>query len=394
MREVGVIEDGAMLVSRDRIQWVGRRADIEIPKNYEVFDAEGGVVLPGFVDAHTHLIFGGNRANEFAARAEGATYEEIAARGGGIRSTVAATRHTTEDELVKIGEAHARKALGFGTTTAEAKSGYGLSVEHELRLLRAICRLGGKNLPRISPTFLGAHAFPPEFEDDREAYVRLILEEMLPKAAPLAAACDVFVEKGYFEIDQARRILERAMELGLHVHMHLDQLCDGGGGAFAAEIGKLSWHYNREFNVTADHLEHTPAEAFPAMAAAPVIPVLLPASVFCLGKTKYPDARGMIDAGMAVVLASDFNPGSSPTLSIPFVMSLAMTHMRMSAEEALVACTVNPGAVLASGMTGLLEVGKEPDFTVWPCEDWREIPYWVAMTRPSAVFVAGQRAPI
>jgi len=389
MRDVGVIEDGVMLIENGLIQQVGSRKDLDIPIGAEVVDAKQGVVLPGFVDAHTHLVFGGNRADEFALRAEGATYEQIAQRGGGIRSTMAHTRAAADQELEAIAVRHATQALSFGTTTLEAKSGYGLSTEHELRLLRAV--KAAQKTMRVVPTLLGAHAFPPEFQGDREGYVAEIVERMLPQVhrEGLAHSADIFIEQGYFTQDQAGRILGAAMRLGLHVHMHVDQLTEGGGGLFAAEIGRLALQTDAEMVVTADHLEQTASSAFRPMKEAGVYPVLLPASVFCLGKTKYPDARGMIDADLPVILATDFNPGSSPTLSMPFIMSLAMTQLRMTAEEALIACTANPGAALTGGHTGQLAPGRAADFTVWDCKDWREIPYWVAMVRPSAVYVGG-----
>lgn len=386
MGSVDVIIDGGMLIENGRIASVGRSADIKdgLTSDFDVLDAMGQVCLPGFVDAHTHPVFAGNRANEFAMRASGATYQEIAANGGGILSTVRKTREASLNDLVDLGVERADSFLAHGTTTIEAKSGYGLSLHEEVRLLQAIATVALQSPLRIEPTLLAAHAFPLEFREDREAYVNQIVRD-LPEMAntKLAKWCDIFVEAGYFEPSHARRIMAIAKEMGLGIRMHVDQLRDGGGAALAAELGAK----------TADHLEHMPASAFQILNDAGVMPVLLPASVFCLGLDRYPDARGMIDAGLPVVLATDFNPGSSPTLSMPFVMSLAITKMRLSPEEALTAATTNAAQSLDLGnRIGSLEPGKQADFSIWPIDDWREIAYWVASLRPSQVFVGGKRA--
>jgi imidazolonepropionase len=382
MRDVAAIQDGAMLVRDGRVVAVGSTDEIgkRIGPDTRVLDATGKVALPGFVDAHTHPVFAGNRVDEYALRAGGATYADIAAAGGGIRSTVAKTRLATEPQLGEIAKLRAKAFLSFGTTTIEAKSGYGLSHEEELKILRVIRLIGEQTPLRVHPTYLGAHAFPQE--QTRDSCIEDIVERTLPLVAKegLAKWCDIFVEQNYYTPDEARRILGRAKSLGLGLRMHVDQLRNGGGAALAAELGAK----------TADHLEQTPISSFDDLVAGNVMPVLLPGSVFCLGLAHYPDGRGMVDAGLPVVIATDFNPGSSPTVSMPFVLSLACTQLKMTPEEALTAATINAACSLdAAGDVGSLELGKLADFTLWDLDDWREIPYWAASVRPSAVYVGG-----
>jgi imidazolonepropionase len=333
------------------------------------------------VDAHTHLVFAGTRANEFEMRALGSRYEEIAAAGGGIRSTIEATRRATEEELVLAGLRHAGWMIRCGTTTAEAKSGYGQTLEDELKILRAVRRIGERCPLRILPTFLGAHAAP----GDPEAYVDDVIGQMLPEVVRrgLAEFCDAFCEPGYFSVKECRRLLLAARARGLGVRIHADQLSDSGGARLAAEIGAM----------TADHLEHTGSDGIAALAGAAVQPVLLPGSVHGLGKDRYPAAREMIGAGLAVVLATDFNPGSSPTPSLPMVMNLACLRMGLTPAEALVACTVNAAHSLGRGSeTGSLEIGKLADFVIWDCEDWREVACFFGVELVRAVFVGGRHA--
>jgi imidazolonepropionase len=385
MRDVGVIDRGAMIVEGDRIVSVGTTKEIEkqLTSEDEVCDATGCVVLPGFVDAHAHPVFGGDRVDEYAMRSSGATYEEIAAKGGGILSTVRKTREATEVELYIAGSRHEKWFVELGTTTVEAKSGYGLSTEEEIKMLKAIRRLSKETPLGFHPTFLGAHALPPEF-DSLDAYVDVLVDETIPEVAKagLAKWCDVFVEENYFTADHARRILGKAKEYGMGIRMHADQLTNNGGAILAAELGAK----------TADHLEQTDGKGIEAMKRAGVQPVLLPASVYCLGKSKYPDARAMIEGGLAVVLATDFNPGSSPTTSMPFVLSLASTQMKMSPEEALTAATINAAHSLDLGdEVGSLEPGKRADFAIWACCDFREIAYFIGVHRADEVFIAGKR---
>ncbi|HEY0368102.1 MAG TPA: imidazolonepropionase, partial [Chthoniobacterales bacterium] len=304
MSELGIMTNAAMLIRDGVIAQVG---EIEVPRDAEVVDAGGRVVLPGFVDAHAHPVFAGNRVEEFELRARGASYEEIAASGGGIRSTVRKTRAATVGELEDETLKHLRWFLECGTTTVESKSGYGLSLGDELKMLRVMRDVQSRTPIEIVPTFLGAHAIPDGIST--EEYVRCVIEEMLPQIASehLAEHCDVFCERGYFDLDASRRILSAAKRHGLKLRMHADQLTNSGAAVLAAELGAI----------TADHLEQTEEDGIAAMRRRKVQPVLLPASVYSLGKSRYPRARDMIDAGLAVVLATDFNPGSSPTPSMP-----------------------------------------------------------------------------
>jgi imidazolonepropionase len=384
LSELGIIPNGAFVAAGGKITHVGKSAEIEklCDGETEVIDARGCLVLPGFVDAHTHLVFAGNRLDDFEARACGETYEQIAKRGGGIQTTVRATRAASEDELCALGKKRATWFLRNGTTMVEAKSGYGLTLVDELKILRVIRRVGKEALLETVPTFLGAHAVPPEFREDRAGYISLIIEEMLPRIAreKLAEYCDIFCERDYFDLEDARRILTAAKQHGLKLRMHVDQLTNGGGAKLAAELAAT----------TADHLEQTAADGISALAKANVQPVLLPGSVYALGSKKYPDARAMIDAGLAVVLATDFNPGSSPSPSMPMILSLAVTQMRMSPAEAVAAATVNAAASLNRvHEIGSLEVGKLANFAICGCEDYRELAYWFGVSLVRDVFVRG-----
>jgi len=325
-----------MLVRGDLIEAVGRRREIEglIKNDCQIVDAERRVVMPGFVDAHTHPVFAGIRVNEFEQRASGATYREIAARGGGIRSTVRATRTASLSDLVKAGKRYAQWFLRCGSTTIEAKSGYGLTIEDELKILRAIKQLNAETPLRYVATFLGAHDVPSEYKSRRASYINLVINEMLPRVAEekLAEYCDVFCEEGVFTTDESWQILSAARCHGLGLRVHADQLSLSGGAKLAAELKAT----------TADHLEHSDSAGIQALRTAKVQPVLLPGSVYALGSNQYPSARQMIDAGLALVLATDFNPGSSPTPSMLMVLSLACTQMKMTPAEAITAATITP----------------------------------------------------
>lgn len=384
LSNLGIIRDGALLIEGERIAAVGPSSEIEkLSGGAEIVDVSGKVVLPGFVDAHTHLVFAGNRLDDWEARARGETYEQIAQRGGGIQTTVRATRAASEDELFALAKSRAGWFLQNGTTTIEAKSGYGLTVEDELKILRVVRRVGRETPLETVGTFLGAHAVPREL--DRDRYVSLVIEEMLPRVVEekVAEYCDVFCEQNYFDVESSRRVLEAAKQHGLKVRMHVDQLTNGGGATLAADLGAT----------TADHLEETDATGIAALAKAKVQPVLLPGSVYALGSKKYPDARAMIDAGLAVVLASDFNPGSSPTASMAMVMSLAVTQMKMSPAEAFTAATINAAASLNRAQEiGSLEAGKLANFAIYDCADYREIAYWFGVSLVREVVVRGRRA--
>jgi imidazolonepropionase len=383
LSEIAIIRDGGLLIRDGKIDIVGPSNEIEKKAgDAQIVDAKGRVVLPGFVDAHTHLVFAGNRLDDFERRARGETYEQIAKAGGGIWSTVEKTRATSDVDLLAQAKRHANWFLKCGTTTVEAKSGYGLAVKDELRILRVMQRLNQESSLEIVPTFLGAHAIPRDTSPDK--YVDLVINEMLPRVASekLAEFCDIFCERGYFDIERSRKILTAAKKLGLKLRMHVDQLANSGGAKLAAELGAT----------TADHLERTDEQGIAAMKTANVQPVLVPGSVYALGSTCYPRAREMIQAGLAVVLATDFNPGSSPTLSIPMVLSLACTQMKISPPEAVTASTINAACSLNRGdKVGSLEPGKLANFAIFDCEDFRELAYWFGLPQTHSVYVRGER---
>src|SRR6266545_2530804 len=382
MSDLAIIRDGGMLIIDGKIDIVGSSDRIERnASNAEIIDAGGRVVLPGFVDAPTHLVFAGNRLDDFERRARGDTYEQIAKAGGGIWSTVEKTRSATDAELLAQARRHAEWFLRCGTTTVESKSGYGLTIEDELKILRVMMRLNQETPLEIVPTFLGAHAIPRKMHADD--YVDLVVSEMLPRVTSdsLAEFCDVFCERGYFDIEQSRRILNSAKRLGLRLRLHADQLSNSGAAKLAAELKAA----------TADHLEKTDEQGIAALKSGSVQPVLLPGSVYALGSTCYPRARDMIEVGLAVVIATDFNPGSSPTPSMPMILSLACTQMKMSPAEAISASTINPAYSLGRGdQIGSLEPGKVANFSIFDCEDYRELAYWFGVPQAHLVYVRGE----
>ena len=358
---VDVIESAYVLCERGRIAAVGAMRDLgPIAGEVEEVDGRGRSAIPGLVDCHTHACFAGDRVAEFALRAAGASYEELHAAGGGILATVRATRAAGEDGLAEALERHVEWMRRSGTTTFEAKSGYGLDRETELAQLRAIRRAGGV------PTWLGAHAVPPEFVDaGAEAYVDFLLEEVLPEAAELAEAADVFLERGAFGVETARRYLEACRDAGLALRLHGDQFTEAGAIPLAIELGARS----------VDHLESTGPAGIAALAASDVVGVLLPASALFLGRPM-PPARELADAGAAVALATDFNPGSAFCESLPLVCSLACTQLALSPEEALTACTVNAAHVLArADRKGRIATGFDADLVLLDAEDWRYLAY-------------------
>jgi len=385
MSELAIIPGGGMLIRDGKIDSVGTTNQIkESVADAEIVDAGGRVVLPGFVDAHTHLVFAGNRLDDFERRARGETYEQIAAAGGGIWSTVEKTRAASDSDLFEQAKKHASWFLKCGTTTVEAKSGYGLAVNDELKILRVIRRLNDETPLEFVPTFLGAHTLPHEDRQSPQRYVDLVIDDMLPRVAKekLAEFCDVFCEQGYFDIEQSKEILTAAKKLGLKLRIHADQLTNSGGAKLAAKLKAT----------TADHLEKTDERGIAAMKSGRVQPVLLPGSVYALGSTCYPRAREMIEAGLAVVIATDFNPGSSPSPSMPMMLSLACTQMRMSPAEALTASTINAAYTLGRGdKIGSLEPGKLANFSIFDCEDYRELAYWFGFSQAHSVYVRGER---
>jgi imidazolonepropionase len=386
MSDLAIIRDGGMLIQDDCVVKTGASDEIEkgLPAETKIVDATGRVVFPGFVDAHTHPVFAGDRVDEFEQRARGATYEEIAASEGGIRSTVRKTRAASEDELLAQAKKHAQWFLQGGTTTVEAKSGYGLTVEDEFKILRVIRRLNTETPIEFVPTFLGAHAIPDEFRGAPEQYVALVIHKMLPRVAEeqLAESCDIFCEHGYFDLADSERILRAAQEHDLRLRMHVDQLTNSGGAFLAARLRAA----------TADHLEQINAAEIAALADAGVQPVLLPGSVYSLGKSRYPRAREMIEAGLAVVVATDFNPGSSPTPSMPMVLSLATTQMKMTPAESVTAATINAAYSLNRGdKIGSLEGGKLANFVVYNCADYRELAYYFGISQTHSVYIRGEQ---
>jgi imidazolonepropionase len=383
MAELGIIGDGGMLIRDGKIELVSSSDEIEKKSlGAEVVDAGGRVVLPGFVDAHTHLVFAGNRLDDFERRARGESYQQISKAGGGIWYTVEKTRVASEEDLLVQAKKHADWFLRCGTTTIEAKSGYGLTLEDELKILRGMRSLNEQSPLEIVATFLGAHAVPRDVDADE--YIEIVIDQMLPRIAKekLAEFCDVFCERGYFDVEQSRKILTAARKLGLKLRIHADQLSNLGGAKLAAEVEAT----------TADHLEKTDEHGIAAMKSAAVQPVLLPGSVYALGSSDYPRAREMIGAGLAVVIATDFNPGSSPTPSMPMILSLACTQMKMPPAEAITAATINAAYSLDRGDTiGSLEPGKLANFSIFDCEDYRELAYWFGTPQTHSVYIKGER---
>ena len=372
MKFVGLVEGGAVAAAGGVIVAAGPEADVvaslELSGDAVVIDAGGSAVTPGLVDPHTHAVFARTRENEFAMRVEGRSYEEIAAAGGGIRSSVRAVREASEDDLVGCGRSTLDTMLSYGTTTAEVKSGYGLSTEAELKMLRAIARLGQEHAIRVVPTFMGAHEFPDEWRDDRGGYVNLVVDEMLPAVSGegLARYCDVFCEKGVFTVEQSRRILLAAREHGLEPKLHADELHAFGAAELAGELRARS----------ADHLVRVSESGMRALAEAGVAAVLLPGTSLSLGGSAYAPARRLIDAGVPVALATDCNPGSSMTESMQIVAALASMMLRMTPEEVMCASTIN--AAYACGVedaTGVIAAGRSCDLVVWAVDDYRAIPY-------------------
>lgn len=383
LNKLSIIENAALVCRSGLINWVGKSTDLPKLENCQVINAKSSVVTPGLVDAHTHPIFAGTREKEYELKILGKSYQEIAASGGGIRSTVRLTRATLEEDLLIESQKHIDLLISHGTTTLEAKSGYGLSLADEIKSLQVIRKLNQESKVELVPTFLGAHEIPDEYRDKRSEYIELIAKEMIPKVAKegLAEYCDIFCESHVFSIEESRKILSVAKEHGLNLRLHADQLGLSGGAKLASELNAT----------TADHLEHIDYEAIIALKQAKVIPVLLPGSVFHLGLKKYPPAREMIKAGLPIVLATDFNPGSSPTPSLPMIMSLACTQMRMTPAESLTACTINAACSLGRATKiGSIEVGKQADLVIFNCQDYRQIPYFFGTNLVNTVIKCGE----
>lgn len=388
MQELGILQRAAMVVG-ERIHWIGLPEEVYqlqaagLLQWEEVYDVGGRVIVPGFVDAHTHAVFVGSRAHEYRRRLGGATYQQIAAAGGGIMATVQAVRHASEEELIAAARPLLWRALQHGTTTMEIKSGYGLTTADELKLLRVIRRLAQELPLRIIPTFLGAHAIPPEYRDRRADYVDLLCYEMIPAVAAegLAEYCDVFVEEGYFTLEEAERILQTAQQYGMRVRVHADELTPLGAAELAARLGAVS----------ADHLLFVSDVGIEALRASGTIATLLPGTAYTL-RLPYAPARKLIAADVPVALATDCNPGSCFCENMQMILSLACQDMGMLPEEALVAATLNAAAALdRSHELGSLEVGKYADFLVLQLQDVIELFYHFGVNHVAEVWIGGRR---
>jgi len=373
--QLGLIEQGAVLIEGETIRDVGPASELEsryTGQRPQPIDAKGCVVMPGFVDSHAHPVFVSPRDNEYERRIQGATYREIAEQGGGILSSVRALRGLSKEKLLQLSEARVRQAMEYGTTTLEAKSGYGLDLENEQKMLEVIWELQQRLPLELVPTFLGAHEIPPEYRSRNSVYIDLLVNGMIPPIARLQLAefCDCFVEPHLFSISDAERIARAALQHGLRIKLHADQLTRSGATQLGVRLGATS----------VDHLEQIDSEDIQALAGSQTVATLLPGSVFHLGLSRYPPARALIDAGAAVALATDFNPGSSPTLSMQMILSLACTQMRMTPAEAIVASTINGAHALGrADRIGSLEPGKQADLCIMDVEHYRQIPYFFGM---------------
>jgi len=399
LSNLGVIEDGALLLCDGVIAAVGTRTEVEAlaeARAAEKLDLGGRVALPGFVDSHTHLIHAASRAEEYELKIEGASYEEIARKGGGILNSVKKLRAATAEALKKRAMAALKLFAAYGTTTVEAKSGYGLDVASELKILGLHKELAGEQPLDIVSTFLGAHVVPAEFRgkaDGAEKYIALLIEKMIPEVAAkkLAEYCDVFCDRGAFTRGQSKRILEAGKQNGLAPRLHAEQLTRTGAAQLAVEMGAAS----------CDHLEQVNASDIRALGKSETVATLLPGCDFHLGLKKYAPARDLIDAGAIVALATDYNPGTSPTLSMPMILSLACAQLRMTPAEAIAAATINAAyALQCEKQIGSLEVGKQADIAVFEVADYREIPYyfgvshcWMTVKR-GRVIHGNEQAPI
>jgi len=382
-RDWGLVNDGALLVEGEQLRWVGPAAELRAGLRegvVEMRDLGGMLVTPGLIDAHTHLVYGGERSAEFELRLQGATYEEIARAGGGIRSTVNATRMATEHELHVLAVQRARALMAEGLTTIEVKSGYGLSLAAETKCLRVARKLAELGLT-VRTTYLGAHALPPEFDGRQDEYVDAVcawLPEL--KRQGLVDAVDAFCERIAFTPAQTRRVFEAAKALGLPVKLHAEQLSDQGGAALAAEFNALS----------CDHLEWLSEDGVAAMARAGTVAMLLPGAFYFLRETKLPPVQALRDAGVPIALATDHNPGSSPGLSLLLMLNMACTFFRMTPEEALRGLTVNAARALGLPDRGRLAAGLRADFCIWDAAHPRELAYWFGRNPLRQTVVAGR----
>jgi imidazolonepropionase len=403
-RPYGTIKNGALAVSREKIVWVGKRRALPRGATWrseEFYDGRGGWITPGLVDCHTHLVYGGNRAREFELRLQGATYEEIARQGGGIRSTVTATRDADEEALFEQSAARLASLLEEGVTTVEIKSGYGLDLETELRILRVVSRLGECFPVTVIPTYLGAHALPREFEGRPDAYIDFVCTRVIPRVADqgLAQAVDVFCERIGFSRDQTERVFKAAKAHGLSVKIHAEQLSDQGGALLAAEYGALS----------ADHLEYVSDEGIKAMAAHSIVAVLLPGASYFIREKRIPPIASLRRHKVPMAVATDCNPGTSPTTSLLLMLNMACTLFGLTPEESLAGATIHAARALGlHERIGTLEPGKDADFVLWEISDPAELAYhmgfnpcrevichgaWVRSRRPYSLASEGDPVP-
>ncbi len=382
LRDLGIVREGAVLIEGGLISAVGNKADVASEaRSVEAVDARGRLVMPGFVDAHTHAAFAGSRESELSDKLAGKSYAQIAREGGGIGRTVRETRRASKDRLIRETSNRLSRMLALGTTTVEVKSGYGLNLEDEVKLLEVISTIRDRMPLDIVPTFLGAHAVPEEFEADSDGYVDYVVKTVLPKVAspPMAEFCDVFVERGFFSADQGRRVLLAGQGLGLASKVHADELTYCGGAELAAEVGATS----------ADHILHSSEEGLGAMAAKGTLAVLLPGTSFSSKELPYCDARRVIDAGVPVALGTDLSPNSWIE-SMQFTLNLACYRMSLHPEEAIAAATINGAwAIGKEKEVGSLEVGKRGDALLVDLRDYREVPYRIASNSVEMVIKDG-----
>jgi len=386
LRELGIIEDGAVLIADGEIVTVGRTDEIakhELATKADVIDCAGKVVLPGFVDSHTHPVFAAPRLIDFEKRITGASYEEIAQAGGGIRSSIRGVRESSTEQLAEHVLRAFNEMAAHGTTTVEAKSGYGLSLKSELKSLEAIQQAAQRWPGTVVATLLGAHVPPPEYRDNPDEYVRIVCEQMIPEAArrKLAEYVDVFCEPGAFTAEQSARILHASVANGLKTRVHVNQLTETRLDAFT-EFHPASF----------DHMDHVSEADIAMLARSDSVATLLPAANYFLGLGIFPPARKLIDSGVAIALATDYNPGTSPTTSMPFVLSVACTHMKMSPAEAITAATFNGACALGlQDRKGSLATGKDADIAIFEALDYRELPYWFGVNRCWKTILNGRK---
>jgi len=381
MNHLNVIEDGAVGIKEGKIVFAGPTDDVTYGDAERAINCAGKGILPGFVDPHTHLVFAGAREKEFARRIAGETYAQIAASGGGINTTVKATRAASKIELIEYALHRLDSCLEFGTTTVEIKTGYGLDEENEKKMLDVINELKALHVVEIVPTFLGAHVVPFDYKERRDEYMRILLDRLIPYAAEQGRAefADVFIEQNAYTIEEARAICGKAQELGLGVRLHVDQITAGKGAEFAAEFKALS----------ADHLDNTSDDGIRAMKEAGTIATLLPGVSLFLGE-EFPDARRFIDAGLAVAIATDANPGSCMSENIQLMISLAAMRTHMTVEQAICAATINAAAALnRSDRIGSIEVGKQADLLVFDVPTYHRIPYHFGVNHVSTIVKNG-----